>query len=208
MRNKNISSFSLLIASLGLYTILQNLISIIFGDETKIIVMSNARVGHKILGAFITDMQIITISVSIISFLTVMLFLSKTSFGKQLRAVSDNSELSSIYAINSNRIILFASVISSVLASILGILIAFDLDMSPTFGFNYYLYGVVAMIIGGVGNYRGLIVGALLIAFVQQVSSIYIDTKWMEAAVYFILILFLIWKPLGFSGLKLKKVEV
>ena len=80
--------------------------------------------------------------------------------------------------------------------------------MTPTFGFNLLLYGVVAMIIGGVGSTRGLIAGSLLVATAQHLSAYYIDTKWMDAVTYIILILFLIWKPLGFSGKQLKKVEL
>ena len=80
--------------------------------------------------------------------------------------------------------------------------------MTPTFGFNLLLYGVVAMIIGGVGSTRGLIAGSLLVATAQHLAAYYIDTKWMNAVTYIILILFLIWKPLGFSGNRLKKVEV
>lgn len=208
MRNKKISPFSLLIASIGLYIILQNLISIFFGDETKILIMKDAEVGHKFGGAFITDIQILIITIGVVLFLAAMLMLSKTSIGKKIRAVSDNPELSKIYAINSNQVILVSSTVSAVMVSILGILVALDLDMSPSFGFKYYLYGVVAMIIGGVGSYKGLIVASLLIAFIQQTSAIFIDVKWMDTSIYAILILFLIWKPLGFSGNKLKKIEV
>ena len=80
--------------------------------------------------------------------------------------------------------------------------------MTPTLGFNLLLYGVVAMIIGGVGSTRGLVAGSLLVAATQHLAAYYIDTKWMDAVTYIILILFLIWKPLGFSGKLLKKVEV
>ena len=66
----------------------------------------------------------------------------------------------------------------------------------------------VAMIIGGVGNFKGLIGGALLLATAQHFGAYYIDGKWMDAIAYIILILFLIWKPLGFSGKRLKKIEI
>jgi len=59
-----------------------------------------------------------------------------------------------------------------------------------------------------VGSYKGPIGGALLLATAQNLSAYYIDSKWMDATAYVILILFLIWKPLGFSGKRLKKVEI
>jgi branched-chain amino acid transport system permease protein len=46
------------------------------------------------------------------------------------------------------------------------------------------------------------------LAFAQNLAAYYLDAKWMDAVAFLILIGFLIWKPLGFSGRRLKKVEV
>lgn len=208
MRKRNAPALAYLIASIGLYTVLQNCISLFFGDDTKIIRTGEITVGNEIFGAYITDIQIITIFVSIALFIAVNLFLQFTSVGKSIRAVSSNPELCNIYGISSNRVILLAFGIGSALAAAAGILSAMDTNMTPTFGFNLLLYGVVVMIIGGVGSTRGLIAGALLVATAQHLAAYYIDTKWMDAVAYIILILFLIWKPLGFSGVRLRKVEI
>ncbi|HEX8198573.1 MAG TPA: branched-chain amino acid ABC transporter permease [Pyrinomonadaceae bacterium] len=208
MRKRNAPALAYLIASIGLYIVLQNCISLYFGDDTKIIRTGEITVGNEIFGAYITNIQIITIFVSIALFITVNLLLQLTSIGKSIRAVSSNPELCNIYGINSNKIILIAFGIGSALAAVAGILSAMDTNMTPTFGFNLLLYGVVAMIIGGVGSTKGLIAGALLVATAQHLAAYYIDTKWMDAVTYVILILFLIWKPLGFSGKQLRKVEI
>ena len=165
-------------------------------------------VGNEVFGAYITNIQIITIFVAAVLFIAVNLFLQITSVGKSIRAVSSNPELCNTYGINSNKVILIAFGIGSALAAVAGILSAMDTNMTPTFGFNLLLYGVVAMIIGGVGSTRGLVAGALLVATAQHLSAYYIDTKWMDAVAYIILILFLLWKPLGFSGVRLRKVEI
>ncbi|MCG3167804.1 MAG: High-affinity branched-chain amino acid transport system permease protein LivH [Bacteroidia bacterium] len=208
MRKRNVPALAYLIASIGLYVVLQNCISLFFGDDTKIINTAEVTVGHQVFDAYITTIQIITIVVSIALFVAVNLFLHYTATGKSIRAVASNPELCNIYGISSNKIILIAFGIGSALAATAGILSAMDTNMTPTFGFNLLLYGVVAMIIGGVGSTRGLVAGALLIASAQHLAAYYIDTKWMDAVTYIILILFLIWKPLGFSGKRLKKVEV
>ncbi len=208
LRKRETSSWKMLIASLGLYVILQNLISLIWGDDTKSIRTWPVKVGHNIFGAYITDIQIITIVVCIVLFTSVILFLQYSSFGKQIRAVSSNAELSNIFGISSDRVILCSFIIGSALASIAGILIALDTDMTPTMGFQIFLYAVVAMIIGGVGSYKGLIGGALFLATAQHLSAYYIESKWMDATAYIILILFLVWKPLGFSGKRLIKIEI
>ena len=208
MRKRNAPSLAYLIASIGLYTVLQNCISLLFGDNTKIIRTSEVTIGNEIFGAYVTDVQIVIILVSASLFIAVNLFLQFTADGKAIRAVSSNSQLCDIYGINSNRSILVAFGVGSALAAVAGILSAIDTNMTPTFGFNLLLYGVVAMIIGGVGSKRGLAVGALLVATAQHLAAYYIATKWMDAVTYVILILFLIWKPLGFSGVRLRKVEI
>lgn len=208
MRKINVPALAYLIASIGLYVVLQNCISLFFGDDTKIINTAEVTVGNQIFGAYITTTQIVTVFVSIALFIAVNLFLHYTATGKSIRAVASNPKLCNIYGISSNKIILIAFGIGSALAATAGILSAMDTNMTPTFGFNLLLYGVVAMIIGGVGSTRGLIAGALLVATAQHLAAYYIDTKWMDAITYLILILFLIWKPLGFSGKRLKKVEI
>jgi len=208
MRKHNAPLLSYLISSIGLYVILLNYISVFFGDETKIINTSIVVVGHQIFGAYLTTVQISTIFIAIVLFILVNCILHFTLTGKSIRAVASNPTLCDTFGINSNKSILIAFGLGSALAAVAGILSAMDTNMTPTFGFNLLLYGMVAMIIGGVGSTRGLIAGTLLVATVQNLAAYYIDSKWMDAVTYIILILFLIWKPLGFSGKRLKKVEV
>lgn len=208
LRKRGASPMILMIASLGLYIVLQNIISMLWGDDTKSVRIGDIKVGHEFLGAYITDIQIITIIVCILLFVACVIFMKHSRIGRNIRAVASNQELSNIIGISSDRVILWAFGIGSALAAVAGILIAFDTDMTPTMGFNWLLYGVVAMIIGGVGSNWALFGGALLLATAQHLSAYYIGSQWMDAVAYIILILFLLAKPLGFSGKRLKKIEI
>lgn len=208
LRKNNIKSYLILLSSLGFYVILQNAISLVWGDNTKSIRTGETEVGHHFFGAYITDIQIITIITCLILFVTCSFFLKYHKIGRNIRAVSSNSELSIIVGINSDKVILLAFGIGSALAAVAGILVAFDTDMTPTMGFNLLLYGVVAMIIGGIGSTWGLAGGALLLAAAQHLAAYYISSQWMDAVAYIILILFLLWKPLGLSGKRLKKIDL
>jgi len=208
LRKRNAPPLTFLIASIGLYTILQNIISITWGDDVKTLQQGAITEGHNFLGGYLTTIQIVSILVSFFLFGAAVLFMKHTSIGKRINAVSSNNELAQIQGINSNTIILICFALGSGVGALAGILTAIDTNMTPTFGFNLLLYGIVAMIIGGVGSYRGLLAGSLLVATAQHMAAYYIDTKWMDAIAYVILILFLIWKPLGFSGQRLRKVEI
>mgnify|MGYP000976179720 CR=1 FL=1 len=208
LQKKYLENWQLLIASLGVYIILQNIISLIWGDSTLSFRTWEVKEGYLFLGAYITDVQIITIISCIVLLVFSWLFIEKTKVGQQIKAVSSNPQLSSYYGISTNKATLYSFALGSGLAACAGILIAADTDMTPTMGFNWLLYVVVAMIIGGMGKMRYLLLGALLLATAQHLSAHYLDSKWMNATAYIILIVFLYFKPFGFSGQKLKKQEV
>ena len=154
----------------------------------------------------ITNIWLILSSISLLIITQVVL--NKSSLGLKTKAVINNETLSQIYGISSSNVQEIAFVIGTILASIAGILIAYNIDLIPTMGFNLLLYGIIAMIIGGVGNTWGIIFGSLLLATAQHLGAFYFDSKWMDAIAFIILILFLVWKPLGLSGRRLKKIEI
>jgi len=208
LRRRGATPMALLIASLGLYIVLQNVISLCWGDHTRSIRIGEIKVGHQFFGAYITDIQIITIAVCVTLFAACVLLIKYSRIGRNIRAVASNPELSNVVGIHSDRVILWAFALGSALVAVAGILIAFDTDMRPTMGFSWLLYGVVAMIIGGIGSNWGLVGGALLLATAQHLAAYYVGSQWMDAVAYIILILFLIARPLGFSGKRLKKIEI
>lgn len=131
--------------------------------------------------------------------------MEKTTIGKQVKAVSSNPNLSGILGLSKDRVIMWGVGIGTALVAVAGILIAADTDMTPTMGFNWLLYGVVALTVGGLGKIRYLVLGALILATAQHLAAFYLDSKWMNATAYIILIVFLYFRPYGFSGKQLKK---
>ena len=208
LRKKKSSAIVLLLASLGLYIVLQNLISLFFGDDTKSIRTWEVREGIEVAGAYITPVQVIIVICSALLVIMVAGYLSLAKTGKAMRAVASDSELSKLSGIKSDRIILISFAIGSALAGIAGILIAMDVDMTPTMGMNMLLMGVVAMIIGGVGSIWGIVLGSLLLASAQNLAVWYISSQWMDASAFLLLLIFLLFKPEGFAGKKIRRAEI
>ena len=198
----------MLVLSLGVYIIFQNLLSVFFGDDIKSLVKGEVKVGNEFLGAYITNVQIITIAVALIVFAVTILIWHKTKLGKAVRAISENPELSQIFGIPKNNIIVLFSALGSLYAGLAGLLVGFDTGITPTMGFPLLLHSVVAMIIGGTESIIGLLIGAFILALSQNLTAYYIDTKWAEAMTYTILIIFLVFRPYGVSGIKNRNIEV
>lgn len=127
MRDRKATDLTLLIASLGLYIVLQNIISMIWGDDTKTMRTGEVVEGHAILGARITDIQIVIIVTSLVLITLMALMLSQMKFGKALRALANDPELARLSGINSDRYILYAFAIGSFLAAVAAIMISFDI---------------------------------------------------------------------------------
>ncbi len=208
IKTKGASAMSLMIISLGLYIVFQNCISLLWRDLSLSIRSTEIQTGYNIGGGRITIVQIISALITLGLFIIVNCIIKKSRIGQKIRSVSENSDLSTIMGIDPAQTILWASAIGSALAGVAGVLYAYDVDMTPTMGFDLLLYGVVAMIIGGVGNSWGLAGGALLLSSAQHLSAYYIGSEWMNAVAYILLIVFLLFRPQGFSGNRLKKVEL
>ena len=134
------------------------------------------------------------------------LLLTYTRLGKAMRAVRDSEELSSISGINSDNIILFTWISSSMLAGLAGIFQAVINDVRWNMGFLILLLIFAGTVLGGIGTSFGAMVGGLLIGILVQVS---VGLSFMEghteaknAVALGIMILILLFRPQGIFGKK------
>lgn len=204
----NIAGWKTMVVTLALYYVLQNCLKIIYGDSNLPFHNWQRDTAISIFDFRISLVQIITIIVSLFLFVGLFVVSEKTLLGKRIKAISLNSELGTIVGVKKKHVLTCSFMISCVLASLAGICVAADTQISPNFGLNWFFLGVVVTIIGGMGKMRHVIFGALLLATAQHLSNYFFDSKWMNATAYIILVVFLYFRPFGFSGKKLKKTEV
>jgi branched-chain amino acid transport system permease protein len=205
-RNSNLSV--LLLVSLGIYIVLQNTISLFFGDYIQSIRFKNIEDSIVIFSVNVTISQIWILTSSIILTVSIAFLLKTTAAGKAIRATASNPMLAYTSGLNIDKIILGAFLIGSALAGGAGILIALDSDITPTMGMNALMMGVVAMVVGGVNSISGVALGALLIGMAQQLGGYYVSSQWQDAIAFIVLLLFLLLRPQGFFGKKIRKAEV
>jgi branched-subunit amino acid ABC-type transport system permease component len=191
---------ALLLASLGIYVIGQNIISLIFGDSTQSFRTWDVREGLPVLGARITETQLVTVLAGIVLGFAVWLVLRMSGLGRQFRAVANSSELAKSVRI-------WAMAFAGLLGGIAGILMAADVDMTPQMGMPPLMLGVTAVILGG-NTFGGTACGALLIGVLRNVSVIWIPSQWQDTITFAVLLVFLILCPTGFSTRSPRSVTV
>jgi branched-chain amino acid transport system permease protein len=198
LRQRKASPMILLVASLGLFTALQAVIAILFTSQFQTL---SRNVGttkvYEILGGVITEVQLIILISAILIMIILGLVMKFTKFGKAIKAVSDDEDVAKIVGINTNKIVGKVFFIGSAIAGVAGIAVGFDTGIEPTMGMSLLLKGVIAAIIGGVGNVYGGVLGAFFLGFVENFGIWKISGEWKDAIAFAVLILFLIFRPGG-----------
>lgn len=202
LRKRKATNLVYLIASFGVFILIQNVIQIIYGAQILTLRTGPVKEGHHILGAVITDIQILIIGVSIILFILTWLFVQRTKLGKAMRAVADDQLGASVVGISSERIIASSFFIGSCMAGAAGVLVSLETNLEPTMGFNAILKGIIAAIIGGVGSIPGAVFGGFFLGIVENLGIWKIQAGWKDAIAFGVLIVFLILRPGGIMGRK------
>jgi len=203
LRERKASPMVYLVASLGAFTAIQAIIAILFSSQFQTLSKnSGGENTFQILGGIVTQTQLIIFVLGLIIMVLLATVLKFTKFGKAVRAVSDDVEVSKIVGIETEKIIGQVFFIGSAIAGLAGILVGFDTGIEPTMGFSLLLKGVIAAIIGGVGNIYGGVLGAFLLGFVENFGIWQISGEWKDAIAFAVLIIFLLFRPNGIFGRK------
>src|SRR3989338_1970713 len=198
LRKRKASNMALLVASLGAMTALQAIIAILFTSQFRTLSQNiSTQKLFEVFGGVITQTQLIILLVTFLILSALALLLYKTHFGRAIRAISDDEETTRIIGINTNKIIGHVFFIGSAIAGLAGILVGFDTGIEPTMGLNLLLKGVIASIIGGVGNICGGVLGGFFLGFVENFGIWKISGEWKDAIAFALLIAFLIFRPRG-----------
>jgi branched-chain amino acid transport system permease protein len=179
--------------------VLDAAVMIIFGADIKTFNLP-ARRGFQIGPVFITPVQCIIIVSSLFFMVCLYFLLAHTKLGKAIRAVADDISLAEISGMNSDLIISAVFAIGSALAAASGALIGMDTNLQPTMGFIITVKAFAAVVLGGLGNVYGAIVGGYLIGIAENLGVWYIPPVWKDTIAYGILILMLFFRPAGIFG--------
>lgn len=201
LQKRKASNVILLIASIALLLLFENLIQLFFGANVKTINYIQVARGMNILGAIITPLQVIIILTSVILLFGLYIFTKKTKIGRNMRAVADNKELASILGVNYRRIADYSFIIGSVLAGVAGILIGLEQNLSPTMGTILIIKGFTGAIIGGITSVPASILGGYLLGLLENYGIWFLPSGYKDAIAFVLLFIFLLLRPNGLFGI-------
>jgi len=189
----------ILIASLGLFIVLENAIGVAFSTDTKVVPAPPA--GVLLWGPLVvTSSQLAQVAALVVLGAGLALYLTRTRFGKAVLAMTDNPEMARVIGIDTLRVSIAAFAIGSAIAAVPACLILVKDGATAHMGFAAVFMAFVAVVVGGVGSLRGAAAGGLALGLVESTGMAKIPTEWQSSIAFVVLFLVLLFRPRGLFG--------
>lgn len=190
----------LLIASLGMSIVIENIFVIVAGGRFRAlpeVIPTNpvSLFGHITTSAF----DIISLVVAVVCLSILHLFLSKTKWGLAIRAAAHDLRTAGLMGVNVSLLISIVFFVAGVLAAVGGIFLSVRYTLYPQLGL-ITIKAFVAAVIGGLGSLPGAIVGSLILGLSEMLTAGFISSQMRDLVVFSLLVFTLLVKPSGLFG--------
>ncbi len=126
--------------------------------------------------------------------------LYRTRIGKSIRAVANNRSAAELMGISTNQVLALSFGIGITLASISGGLIATMFSFTPLSGTIYETKSFVIVVLGGLGNPTGALIGGIVIGLLEGLTTMFMPVGWVPIVEYGVFVLILLVRPTGLLG--------
>ena len=201
LRRRASSHLAPLISTIGVAIFLESAALRIFGPQ--------AQAFPPVFGGGLLDFGIFKISfvqivILVISFglmLLLRFWLANTRLGKSIRTTAENIETAGLMGINTGRIIILTVRLASGLGAVAGVLVGLAFNaVEPTMGVTMGFKGLAVLILGGLGNITGAMVGGLILGVAEVFTVAYGASSYRDAVAFGLIIFLLFLRPQGLFG--------
>jgi branched-chain amino acid transport system permease protein len=211
LRERGSDTLLTLVSSLGVAIMVSEVIRNLVGADPlpSPEPIKNIKPSVSILGAQIQSVRIIIFAVAVVVMAGLWYLLNRTKTGKALKAVSEDATTASLLGISTDRLIMVTFFLCGFIAAVAGTMVASNFGTSgPYFGSQFGLIGLAVIILGGLGDIPGAVVGGFLIGILQAFVGVYKipGLHWMwgtsakDAIPFVVLFLVLMVRPQGLLG--------
>lgn len=200
-----------LLATFGISIALQQIAKNIFGTQARPLTAPGWLDGSLVIND-IVSISYIRIAIFVLALLFLALFLfvmNRTRLGLEVRAVTQNPRMAASMGINPDKINMLTFGFGSGIAGIAGVAIGLYAKVTSEMGSDYIVQSFMTVVVGGVGNIWGTLLGATMVGFLQKGIEWFNPSNTLAAQTYMILfiILFIQFRPKGIIALKGRAAE-
>jgi branched-chain amino acid transport system permease protein len=154
-------------------------------------------------GIFVTRTGVFILVISILMMIGLFIIVRRSKIGRAMRAVAEDKETSALMGIDVDKVIAFTFALGSALAGAGGVMYGFhNTVMRFNTGFIPGLKAFTAAVLGGIGNIPGAMFGAVLLGILEALgpSALGLPTEYKDVIAFSLLVLVLIFRPMGLLG--------
>lgn len=192
-----------LLATIGISFVLDILVQLVFSPDPRSLPTQlpdwRLQIGTGTIGA----LDILIAGIGVASAAVLFVFLRFTKLGWAVRATAQDRDAAQQMGVDVDRVNQTVFAIAAALGGLSGLLVGmYYNNISPAMSFQATLKGVVATVVGGVGNVPGAIVGSLLLGLIESYGVAILGTPYRNLFAFALLLVILVWKPNGLFGRK------
>ena len=201
LRARGVNAVVMSMASLGIAIALRGLVQVIWTGEVQHFPRESRQVFHLPMDVRVPPDAIFITILAVILVAAVYVILTHTRMGKAMRATADNPDLALVSGIDTRQVIWWAWGMAAALSATAGILLAvYQAQLLPIMGWKFLIPLFAAVILGGLGNPYGALVGAFVIGVTSEVSTQWLNPSYKPAVAFAIMIIMLLIRPRGIFG--------
>lgn len=186
-----------IVITLGLSTIMQNSALMAFSGNLRVLRTPFSESMIEIAGIFINTQRLLTFTLAILATIILYLYLTKSYFGKAIRATAQDSRAAKLAGINVPFVYMITYGIGIALVGLAGASIIPLFPVYPTIGWHFANIAFVAVVLGGLGSIPGAMVGGIIIGLIESIAGFYFGSEFQQAAYFIVFIIILIIRPTG-----------
>lgn len=202
LRKRGAARISQLISSIGASIFLVSVAQLVFGTEPRYF-PQGVLPTQPILGLPIAPLQLIILVVALALMVLLQYIVQYTRLGQAMRAVAFNQRIAALLGIDVNTIYRITFFLAGALAGAAGVLFSMAFGaLTPFSGEKVALKGLTVIVLGGMGNITGAVIGGFVVAGLEVFSVASGGSDWRDAIVFTLLFLMLLVRPQGLVGQK------
>lgn len=197
---KQADPVTLIIITIGAAIFIRGIAQLVWGRGYHAMPNFSGDAPVRIGGAVVNTQTFWVVGIAAILVAALVFFFTRTMIGKAILATSMNQVAARLVGIKTEMVLMLAFLLSAVLGSVAGIIVAPITFTAYDIGIMLGLKGFVAAALGGLGSGMGAIVGGLLLGIVEAMTAGYISSDYKDAVAFGMIILVLFFMPRGLMG--------
>lgn len=190
-----------LVTSMAFLILFENLALIVWGSDVQRLSLPFHSVSFRIGPTVVAVPQLVGLACAVLAVACLDLVLKKTRIGRGLRTIAEDPETATLLGVAVERVVPLIFMVGGLFTALSGFLFALNYQQaSPFMGEEVALKGISAMVVGGMGNIWGAILGGLLIGVVETFSIHWFGARAVDIWVYGLLLAILFVRPTGLLG--------